>query len=126
MGVLLRTEDTQDIIVLMDRLAKVPPLLLVPPAFVGVSELALLTGRVRVVAILSSVNCRAALNRQAQYREWVFGLFLFSPKSAQLGEGGAGEGVTGSLGQAPRQDALGQHWVVRHDHITSGKNWTHC
>jgi hypothetical protein len=53
MGVLLRTEDTQDIIVLMDQLAKVPPLLLVPPAFVGVSELALLTGRVRVVAILS-------------------------------------------------------------------------
>lgn len=52
MGVLLRTEDGQDVVVFVDRLAKVPPLLFVPPVMVGVSELALLTRRVRVVAIL--------------------------------------------------------------------------
>lgn len=52
MGVLLRTEDTQDIVVFMDRFSKVPPLLFIPPVAVGISELTLHTGRVGVVTIL--------------------------------------------------------------------------
>src|SRR5699024_3496278 len=35
MSVLLRTEDTQNIIVLVDRLSKVAPFLLIPPVAVG-------------------------------------------------------------------------------------------
>ena len=63
-GVLLRTEDAQNIVILVDRLAKVPPLLLVPPLMGRVSELALLTGRVRVLAILwgHGVNWRSTIN----------------------------------------------------------------
>lgn len=51
-GILLGTEDTEDFVLLMDRLAKVALLLLVPPAAVGVSESTLLTGRVSVVVVL--------------------------------------------------------------------------
>lgn len=52
-GILFRAEDTEDLIIFVDRLAKVTPLLLIPPATVGVSELALHTRRVLVAAILS-------------------------------------------------------------------------
>lgn len=52
MGVLLRTEYTEDFVLLMNGFAKVPTLLLIPPAAIGISELTLYTGRVLVVAIL--------------------------------------------------------------------------
>lgn len=77
-GVLLGTEDTENLIVLVDGLAKVALLLLVPPAAVGISVLTLHTGRVLVTAILDmSVNTRQ-LTRPAKlprgrciaYRTW--------------------------------------------------------
>lgn len=52
-GILLRAEDTENLVLLVDRFAKVTLLLLVPPTAVGISELALHTGRVLVAAILS-------------------------------------------------------------------------
>lgn len=52
MGVFLRTEDTKDLVLLMNGFPKVPSLLLVPPASMGISELTLFTGRVLVAAIL--------------------------------------------------------------------------
>lgn len=52
MVVWLRTEDSQDIIVLVDWFAEVSSLLLVPPAAVGVSELTFHRRGVLVVAIL--------------------------------------------------------------------------
>ena len=52
MGVFLRTENTENFVLLMNGFPKVPSLLLVPPASVGISELTLLTGRVLVAAIL--------------------------------------------------------------------------
>jgi hypothetical protein len=60
MGILLRTENSQDFILLVNWLAEIPPLLLVPPVGIGVSELALDSGRVLVAAILCDpkfVNC---------------------------------------------------------------------
>lgn len=58
-GVLLRTEDTENLIVLVDGLAEVALLLLVPPAAVGISVLTLHGGRVLVTTILDmSVNTR--------------------------------------------------------------------
>lgn len=52
MRVLLGTEDTENFVVLMDRLAEVALLLLVPPSAIRISELTLHAGRVLVVAIL--------------------------------------------------------------------------
>lgn len=52
-GILFRAEDTEDLVLFMDRLAEVALLLLVPPATVRISELALHAGRVLVAAILS-------------------------------------------------------------------------
>lgn len=52
MGVFLRTENTEDFVFLMNGFPKVPSLLLVPPASIGISELTLFTGRVLVAAIL--------------------------------------------------------------------------
>lgn len=54
--VLLGTEDTENLVILVDRLAEVTLLLLVPPAAVGISELTLHAGRVLVVAILDMVR----------------------------------------------------------------------
>lgn len=58
-GVLLRTEDTENIVLLVNGFTKVPSLLLVPPAAIGVSELTLHTGRVLVVAILEEWKRRS-------------------------------------------------------------------
>lgn len=52
-SILLRAEDIENLILFMNRLPKVTFLLLVPPAAVGISELALHAGRVLVAAILS-------------------------------------------------------------------------
>lgn len=52
MSVLFRTEYTQDIIILVDRLSKVASFLLIPPVTVGVSELTLHTRGIRVNAAL--------------------------------------------------------------------------
>lgn len=60
-GVLLGTEDTEDFVLLVNGFAKVPTLLLIPPAAIGISELTLHTGRVLVVAILKGWKHR---NRQ--------------------------------------------------------------
>ena len=45
-------EHAEDIVVLVDGLAEVPPLLLVPPVGVGVPELPLNPGRVGVGSVL--------------------------------------------------------------------------
>ena len=52
MGVLLRTENTEDIVILVDWLAKVASFLLIPPVGVGVAELAFHGRRVGVVSVL--------------------------------------------------------------------------
>ena len=52
MGVWLVREDTKDIVVLVDGLAKVAAFLLVPPVAVRVAEGALHCGRVLVSAVL--------------------------------------------------------------------------
>ena len=52
MGVLLEGEDAEDVVVLMDGLAVVAALLLVPPVGVRVAELTLLARRVNVAAVL--------------------------------------------------------------------------
>lgn len=59
MGVCLSGEDTQDIIVLVDGLAVVAALLLVPPVGVRVTELALDRGRVGVLSVLTVVSMAA-------------------------------------------------------------------
>lgn len=51
-GVGLSAEDTEDVVVFVDRLAVVAAFLLVPPVAVWVAELALLGGRVGVLAVL--------------------------------------------------------------------------
>lgn len=51
-GVLLWGEHTQDIVILVDRLAVVASLLLVPPVAVRITELALHRGRVDIAAVL--------------------------------------------------------------------------
>jgi hypothetical protein len=52
-GILLGTEDTEDFVILMHRLAKVALFLRIPPATVRVSVCTLHSGRVRVVVVLS-------------------------------------------------------------------------
>lgn len=52
MSVFFGAEDTKDVVVFVDRLAEVASLLLVPPGFVGVAELAFLSGWRDVAAIL--------------------------------------------------------------------------
>lgn len=52
-GILFWAEDTEDLVLFVNRLAEVTLLLLVPPATVRISELALYAGRVLVAAILS-------------------------------------------------------------------------
>lgn len=51
-GILFGTEDTENFVLLVNGLAEVSSLLLVPPIAVGVSEGALNTGRVLVVVVL--------------------------------------------------------------------------
>ena len=52
-GILLGTKDTENLVVIVDRLAEVSLLLRIPPAAVGISERSLHAGRVLVAAILS-------------------------------------------------------------------------
>lgn len=52
MGILLGTENSQDFVLFVDWFAKVPPLLLIPPAAVRVSECTLHSGRVLVATVL--------------------------------------------------------------------------
>lgn len=52
MSVLLGTENTKNIVVLVDWLAKVTSFLLIPPVGVGVAELAFHGRRVGVVSVL--------------------------------------------------------------------------
>ena len=59
MCVLIRTEDTKDVVILVDRLAEIASLLLIPPVTIGIAELALYCGRVDVATVLDdhrSVN----------------------------------------------------------------------
>lgn len=55
-GVFLWTENTKNFVFLVNRLTKVPSLLLIPPAAIRVSVLTLHTGRVLVVVVL---DCRS-------------------------------------------------------------------
>lgn len=52
MSVLLSGKDSQDIIILMDGLAEVATVLLIPPVAMGVAKLALFLGRIDVAAVL--------------------------------------------------------------------------
>jgi hypothetical protein len=52
MGILLGTENAQNLVLLMDGFAKVPPFLLIPPVAVRVSECTLDAGRVLVTTVL--------------------------------------------------------------------------
>lgn len=54
--VLVRGEDAQQIVILVDGFAEVPPLLGIPPVAIGVTELPLDRGRVDVAAILARVE----------------------------------------------------------------------
>ena len=54
MRVFVRTEHAKDIMVLMNWLAEVAALLLVPPVTIGVAELALYRGRIDVAAVLDN------------------------------------------------------------------------
>lgn len=54
MGVLLGTEHTEDVVILVHRLAKVALLLRIPPATVWISVGTLQRGRVGVVVVLPS------------------------------------------------------------------------
>lgn len=56
-GVYVRREDAQLVVVLVDGLAEVPPLLLVPPVAVRVAELSLDRGGLDVASVL----CERAL-----------------------------------------------------------------
>lgn len=51
-GVLVGGEDAEDVVILVDELAEVAALLLIPPVGVGVAELALLGRGVGVAAVL--------------------------------------------------------------------------
>ena len=67
MGVLLRTEHSQDIIVLVHWLSEVPSLLLIPPVAVRVSELPLDGRGILVVAILSDPICQHTRHTMLDY-----------------------------------------------------------
>lgn len=56
MVVLVQREDAQNVVVLVDRLAPIPPLLLVGPVAVGVAVLALDARRVDVAAVLLGMS----------------------------------------------------------------------
>lgn len=60
MSVLLRAENAQDIIVLVNGLSKVTPLLFIPPLGIGVAELAFDRGRVGVVSVLQRQRAGSA------------------------------------------------------------------
>lgn len=68
MGVLLRAENAQDIIVFMNRLSKVTSLLLIPPLGIGVAELALDSGRVGVVSVLRRTGSANFTTLDAEYK----------------------------------------------------------
>lgn len=107
MGVLLGAEDTENLIVLVDGLAKVALLLLVPPAAVGISVLTLHGGGVLVTAILDmSVNTRrltrpAKLPRGHCTAVIVPGGDRQSPQHGELGSGRRMRGVQMHCGQQP-------------------------
>lgn len=109
MSVLLRAENSQDIIVFVNRLSKVTSLLLIPPLGIGVAELAFDSGRVGVVSVLQRNRGSANFTRLVQYVKsyQVRVLLLYrSSKSACFRESSAGDGeARGSCGlrQAPRQ-----------------------
>ena len=52
MCVLVRTKHAEDILILVNWLAEITALLLVPPVTIGVPELALDAGRIDVAAVL--------------------------------------------------------------------------
>jgi len=55
-GILLGTEDTENLVLIVDWLAEVSPLLQIPPAAVGISEATLHARRVLIAAILSHTH----------------------------------------------------------------------
>lgn len=63
MPILLRTEHAQNVIVFVNRFAKVAPLLLVPPIAIRVSKLSWLSRRVDITAILDMDRQLGVVNR---------------------------------------------------------------
>lgn len=120
-GDFLRTEDTENFVLLMDGFTKIPPFLLVPPATIGVSVLTLHPGRVLVVAILESRKHRQSLihlhrrpkffQRNTSYLKSI-GDFSLRSKNPGLRKRGARDGRAGcQLRQTPGKKSLGQHLV---------------
>jgi hypothetical protein len=58
-SVFLRAENTQNIIVLVDRLSEVPSFLLIPPVTVRVSKLSLDSRWVRIIAVLRKARMKS-------------------------------------------------------------------
>lgn len=54
MCILLGTEDAEDFILLVNGLAKIPSLLLIPPVAVGVSESTLHTRGILITSVLEA------------------------------------------------------------------------
>lgn len=117
----LRTEDTENFVLLMDGFAKISPFLLVPPATIGVSVLTLHPGRVLIVAILESRKHRQSLihlhprliffQRNTSYLKRIVDFSLRS-KNPGLRKRGARDGRAGcQLRQTPGEKSLGQHLV---------------
>lgn len=117
MGVLLGTEDVEDIVVLMKRFAKVPSLLLVPPLAVGISECPLHARGVGIVAVLRrNQSIEGPGPMQPSRTPYLAGILILRRRSrADLGERRAGDDLAcGDLGQTPADQSPGQH-LQRHD-----------
>jgi hypothetical protein len=72
MCVFIEREHSQNIIVLVNWFAKIPPLLLVPPICVRVSKLSLDHGRVEVPAVLASPGQQHSVQpSRSTYHFWV-------------------------------------------------------
>ena len=118
-GVFLRTEDTENFVLLMDGFTKIPPFLLVPPATIGVSMLTLHPGRVRVVAILEARKHRQLLIYLRRRPVFLKGStpylqriveFSFRGKNPGLRKRGARDARAGcQLRQTPGEKSLRQH-----------------
>lgn len=109
-GVLLGTEDTENFIVLVDRLAKVALLLLVPPAAVGISVLTLHAGGVLVTAILEmSVNIRQLTGPAKRRRLRCKAIIVpgGDPRSRQHGEPKSGRRMRGGRWHCGQQPGAG-------------------
>ena len=112
MSVLFGTENTKNIVVLVDWLAEVTSFLFIPPVGVGIPELAFHGWRVGVVSVLQpqqSALSETFFQRGFTNKMRVIILGL-SSKGSELRKGSAGMGIAGGgLGQPPGNEASRKH-----------------